>query len=270
MPQLIGETIDQFHRFVLDTGRSARTSKAYRGDLRVFLSWSGQEAVDHGQLETLAQKWLTESSSQGLAPATVRRRRASLLEYAHWAQIDHFLERYRPPKEDPLDPHPLPEGITGIDKLLAVAGADDEHLLIVLCGWMGLRVNEAVTVPGSAVDGHRQMMTVEGKGAKKRVLPVPDKAWQYVLMAALREQFGDGRLVPMGESSARSKITALGRKARLVRPISSHDLRATFATDMYGRTEDLLTVQKWLGHSSPTTTQRYVLTTLDKMRAAAA
>jgi integrase/recombinase XerD len=36
-----------------------------------------------------------------------------------------------------------------------------------------------------------------------------------------------------------------------------HSLRHTFGTMLYRRTSDIYLVQKVLGHSSPTTTQRY-------------
>lgn len=40
--------------------------------------------------------------------------------------------------------------------------------------------------------------------------------------------------------------------------IHSHQLRKTFATELYLRGEDLATIQRLLGHADPKTTMRYI------------
>ena len=49
---------------------------------------------------------------------------------------------------------------------------------------------------------------------------------------------------------------------------SPHPLRHRYATRVYGGSGDLLAVQKLLGHSSPETTQRYVLMDAERLRRA--
>ena len=68
---------------------------------------------------------------------------------------------------------------------------------------------------------------------------------------------GDGYLVHYEDRSARKCITSLGRKAGLSRAISSHDLRATFATILNDRNVNIRVIQELLGHSSVATTEIY-------------
>ena len=52
-------------------------------------------------------------------------------------------------------------------------------------------------------------------------------------------------------------IEKLGRKAGTSRRVTPHVLRRTYATRLYGKTKDLLLVQRALDHRSILTTQRY-------------
>ena len=71
----------------------------------------------------------------------------------------------------------------------------------------------------------------------------------------------------MGDRSARALITRLGERAGLRRAIASHDLRATFATEVYNRTRDMRLVQELLGHSRLSTTQKYTQVSLSDLMA---
>ncbi len=78
----------------------------------------------------------------------------------------------------------------------------------------------------------------------------------------------DALLCPFSDRVARAIVTRLGRLAKLAREISSHDLRATYATIIQSKTKDILVLKELLGHASVTTTQAYPLTSLEAMREA--
>lgn len=112
------------------------------------------------------------------------------------------------------------------------------------------------------------LLTIHGKGDRDRVVPVSVEAWSFITPAFLAAWQSDLPLVNMKDRLARRTITDLGAKARLERPIASHDLRATFATEVYKRTLDLLVVKELLGHSSVEQTTTYTHVRLDTMREA--
>lgn len=235
-------------------GRSVNTVRARQVDLEALHAAAG-DLADWDAFETAAAAYLTSASREGdLAPATIRRRLSTFRTFAPVA----VLEGYRPPTPAPAEPHPIPEGIAGIRRLLEWAGPP-ERVLVTLCGMAGLRISEARSVRAKDFDttGERVTLLVRGKGAKQRRIPLSPEAWEN-LADVVAERSGDELLVEMSDSGARKAIGRLGRDARLSRPIASHDLRATFATSAYRSTKDLRAVQLYLGHASSKTTEVYV------------
>ena len=274
MDSLTDVSIEAFRLFTQTRRLQESTSKAYTTNLRGLLSWHGQPALAHVELEAQTMAWLNNGVSEGKSPATVKQWRSSVREYARWAGVGGpgFLYQWRAPKEAPPDPHPLPEGMAGIHRLIAVCRNPDELALVSLCGFMGLRVGEATeTTLASCVELHAiggPVLHVVGKGAKPRDLPIPEVALGAVLAVAGRSGFADVPLVRINKDVARKRFTHLGIEANLSRRISSHDARATFATDMYERTLDVVAVQEHMGHASITTTMRYIGTSMARKRAA--
>jgi site-specific recombinase XerD len=166
-------------------------------------------------------------------------------------------------------PHPLPEGIEGVYRLIDITHNVRQKALIALCGLCGCRVAEALAVKPSDFNLHDMTLTIRGKGDKTRIVPVSPRAWE-ILQIPVTRAFVDGDIPVIGlkDRFARRVISDLGVKAKLKRHISSHDLRATFATEVWDRTLDLRVVQELLGHASSNTTELYTAVRQDKMREA--
>jgi site-specific recombinase XerD len=166
-------------------------------------------------------------------------------------------------------PHPLPEGIEGVYRLINCTHNEKQKALVALCGLCGCRVAEALGIKPSDFDLDRMLLTIRGKGDKTRIVPVSDRAWE-VLCTPVTRAFVEGNreVVGLKDRFARRVITTLGERAGLKRAISSHDLRSTFGTEVYNRTKDLRVTQELLGHSSSQTTELYTAITLENMRAA--
>ena len=130
----------------------------------------------------------------------------------------------------------------------------------------GLRVGEVVALRPEHLDMTTCRLQVrEGKGAKDRVLWVPDD---------LRDLIGEwlGRrpestwLFPTREGGPvptrymREMVKRVARRAGVAEweRVSPHSLRHTFATDLYRETTNLRLVQKALGHESVAVTEIYV------------
>lgn len=244
--------------------------KAYSTDLRMFLlaTSTTQSVVLQEEFEDLAAGWLTMNRRK-VSPKTTGRRLTSLRQFAKWAGWGAVLEDYEAPKAAKAQPHPLPEGMDGVRRLIEIANGERQRALIALCGLCGCRVSEALTITSGSFDLNMMSLRIMGKGDKERVVPVSPEAWEVLQMPVVRAfSSGGGYVVGFQDRHARKVITTLGVKAGLKRHISSHDLRATFGTAVYDKTLDIRLVQELLGHSNSQTTEIYIGVNQIKLREA--
>jgi site-specific recombinase XerD len=150
-----------------------------------------------------------------------------------------------------------------------VARSQNHKALVALCGLAGLRIAEALDVRGNDFDLNTMNLVVRGKGDKTRIVPISESAWEVVAISVCRSRLNDNHpVVGLKDRFARRVITDLGVRAGLQRHISSHDLRATFATAVFDKTLDQRVVQELLGHASGQTTEVYIGRSAEKMRSA--
>lgn len=155
-------------------------------------------------------------------------------------------------------PKPCPESVLG----RALARADDQtRLMLYLGAYAGLRRNEIATLHARHVtdDG----LVITGKGGKTRRVPI------HPLLATRLDLEGWAFPSPINKGRHVSPDYVASRvEAALGDGWTTHSLRHRFATQAYRATRDIRAVQQLLGHSSPTTTARYVLVDEDSLAAA--
>jgi integrase len=219
------------------------------------------------ELEDLGMAWLTQNR-RTLAPKTTSRRLTSLKEFAKWAGFPNYFDGYNTPTAGSPVPHPLIEGMEGVRRMIAATENERHKCLIALQGMCGLRVAEALEVKSAHLtfQGVKVTLKVFGKGERIRYVPVSDEAFEYLMRPYLRSINTDNTLVGLKDRFARRCITDLGVKAGISGRVSSHDLRATFATAVYNKTKDRVLVQRLLGHQDPRNTDIYIATEEDKMQ----
>ncbi len=137
----------------------------------------------------------------------------------------------------------------------------------------GLRVSELTGLDIGALDLRENLVRVLGKGRKERIVPIGRKAHE-ALQEYLEERPGaaaeeplflnarGGRLTP--RSVQRNLKTRL-IKAGLIKDISPHALRHSFATHLLDGGADLRAIQELLGHASLSTTQKYTQVSVDQL-----
>lgn len=268
-------TIEQYRSSLLDANLSDNTAKSYSTDLLMFLEWVAHETgiptwqvqVPMEELDLQSRKWLRVQKKIA-SPRTTRRRITSLKSLAVWAKIPPVLVDFKSPSPPPSIPHPIPGLLASLELLVEVADTPRAQALIGLCGMAGLRVNEARTVRPSDIDLQTMLLTVNGKGEKIRYVPVSVRCWSAIVGSFMDSFDADEPLCPFGDRTARSMVTRLGKIAHLDREISSHDLRATFATIIMSNEKDINVVRELLGHASILTTQIYTLAAMEAMKKA--
>lgn len=261
------ESIDQLRNSLSVRGRSDLTLRAYTSDLKIFLLEMETSSIPVSMIEEMGMMWLQKGRTV-LAPKTTGRRLTSLRVFTRWAGLPGALADYSAPTPARPTPHPLPEGMDGVRALVEVATKHHHKALVALCGMVGCRVAESLSGGYADISCRDQMLTIMGKGEKVRIVPVSDEAFEILMPSIIRAGQTGQKFVPLHDRFARTLITQLGVKAGLQRHISSHDLRATFATAVYDRTLNIRLVQELLGHSSVETTQGYTKVKIEAMREA--
>jgi site-specific recombinase XerD len=254
------ESIERFRNWLNARGRSALTVKAYSTDLRIFLSESGMESLPlPDEYQELGLAWL-QMNRKRLKPKTTLRRRTSLTEFGKWAMGDgsDLFDDWIGPTPGRTMPKPLAEGMDGIQRMIDAATRERHKALVALCGHLGCRVAEAVSLMPSSINAQSMAATIRGKGDKTRTVPITEEAWDVLAVPVTRAMIEKRPIVGIDERYARRRITELGVLAGLTRRVASHDLRATLATHLYDKTNNLRYVQEVLGHASIKTTQLYL------------
>jgi len=133
----------------------------------------------------------------------------------------------------------------------------------------GLRVSELVNLKISNINLEAGYLRTLGKGSKERVVPMGDKA-----MDAIKDYISHGRYHftkgkdspflfltsscrPMSRQGFWKMIKKYGNKAGIIKEISPHSIRHSFATHLLEAGADLRSVQVMLGHEDISTTQIY-------------
>ena len=157
----------------------------------------------------------------------------------------------------------------------------DEAILETLFS-TGLRVSELTSLNRDQVDLVRGEFAVRGKGSKIRVVFLsPDATTKIKRYLEKRKDSHKAVFLPLTgktsqlthKSEVRLTVRSIerlvvryARLAGIVKKVSPHTLRHSFATDLLSNGADLRSVQVMLGHSSITTTQIYTHVTNQQLK----
>ena len=167
----------------------------------------------------------------------------------------------------------IPEVLTvaEVDALLAAPdttahiGIRDRAILLILYA-CGLRVSELCQLNLHSLSD--ASVRVKGKGSKERVIPIATNAVaavdDYLHHCRSSAKDHEQKALFVTASGARIDRTAVwervkyyGKKAGIMKNISPHTLRHSFATHLLENGADLRVIQEMLGHASIATTDRY-------------
>ncbi|MBI5533236.1 MAG: site-specific tyrosine recombinase XerD [Deltaproteobacteria bacterium] len=262
----------------IERGLASNTLQAYARDLGKVLQLAEQKGVEgpSGIDLVFVDEYLVMLGRQGLGARSAARHLSAL------RGLCKFLVRERAIESDPsaLAERPrtrraLPSWLTfeEVESLLAAPdpttarGLRDRAMLQLMYA-AGLRVSELVGLPLASVDLRRGLVSVSGKGGKQRLVPIGEVAMkaveQYVqgvrvLTAGPRDTvlFLSPRGGPLTRQGFWKLIVRYARGIGIIKPISPHKLRHSFATHLLQNGADLRAVQAMLGHADIATTEIY-------------
>lgn len=134
---------------------------------------------------------------------------------------------------------------------------------IVLMLHAGLRITEATEATWDDINWRRRILTVIGKGGKRRQIPINRTILDELQLVPDAERIG--RIIPTDAGKPFSSYKTLGRciferwmKKVIALEITAHQLRHAFALRLLEKGADVRRIQILLGHASLETTQIYL------------
>ncbi len=264
---------------VVEKGLSANSICAYETDISRFLDFLESRQIlslAHVDL-TVILAWLIDLTRSGLAPKSRARHLITLRGLFRFLVTEKYLS-VNPVKEVdiPKAGRSLPEIITIPEVAALLDIIDTTHprelrnaaMLEVMYG-AGLRVSELIFIKTQDVNLDANLVRVTGKGDKERMVPIGTKA------ASVTRQWKDrGRprmlknitspylfVARAGKPMTRQGFWKIIKKyavqAGILRNVTPHTLRHSFATHLLEGGADLRSVQTLLGHTDISTTQIY-------------
>jgi integrase/recombinase XerD len=160
--------------------------------------------------------------------------------------------------------------------LATARGLRDAAMLHTLYA-AGLRVSELVSLDMGDVDLRGSFLSAFGKGRKRRIVPIGELAHGSLLqyLASVRGEWaraGERRLFVTQRGGGMTRqafwkiLKRYSRGVGILKNVTPHMLRHSFATHLLDGGADLRVVQTLLGHSDISTTQIYTHISSDHLR----
>jgi integrase/recombinase XerD len=284
------EAIDRFiDALWIEDGLAALTLAAYRRDLALYAQWL--QSANARSLDATTEADLLAfmaARHAGTRATTANRRLTVFKRYFRWALREHRVQadptlRLLAARQPMRVPKTLSEA--QVEALLAAPEVDTprglrDRAMLELMYASGLRVTELCTLTVGDLDAQRGVLSVLGKGNKRRLVPVGEMALLAVerYVTRVRDQHPRAQtskilfLSPRGKALTRQGfwkiVKRYARIAGIRTPISPHKLRHSFATHLLARGADLRAVQAMLGHADLGTTESYTRVASDHVRRA--
>ena len=143
----------------------------------------------------------------------------------------------------------------------------------------GIRVSELISLKFNHIDLFNDVIKVEGKGSKERIVPINQTAKKYLEIYLNNYR---SSLLKKGKSCDYIFLNNLGlgisrqgffkiikqraKEVNINKDISPHTLRHSFATHLLANGANLRVIQELLGHSDISTTQLYTHLTNEQLK----
>ncbi len=170
-----------------------------------------------------------------------------------------------------LHPVPMPDGrylfssSEEVTSLLSCVKSLKHRTLLLTLYAAGLRISEGAALTIADIDSRRMQLRIAfGKGAKERLVPLSPR-----LLTELREYWKEVRSpkylfpgktfdVPLNSATIQKTCKAAVQQAGILKNVTPHTLRHSYATGLLEAGVDLFTIMRLLGHKSLSTTMIYL------------
>jgi integrase/recombinase XerD len=272
--------VDQYLQYILvEKGLAAQTIAAYSRDLVRYSRYLKKNRIDTIQKADTAVilRYLIHLRNRGLGTSSRARHLVTIRGFYRFLVQEKYLSANHAKVVDlPKRQMTLPDvlSVDEVRNLLETpepktpAGYRDAAMLELLYA-AGLRVSELIHLKLLDVNLEACFLRVTGKGSKERVVPFGsyarsrlDDYLKFARPGLLKERMSAYLFIaragrPMTRQGFWKLLRKYAHKSGLVKHITPHTLRHSFATHLLEGGADLRTVQVMLGHVDISTTQIY-------------
>lgn len=266
-----------------------KTLKAYRIDLMQFqeIMNSYQEITNRTKLNEYIS-----SMHQKYQPRTTKRKIAAIKAFYRYLEFEDLIlanpfekinVKFREPLELPrvIPSHIIEALISTMYKQLMNPKSDyyqrntlRDIAVVELLFATGLRISELCTLTSEQVDLVTYNLLIYGKGSKERMIQIGNPDVKRILLKyyntfqkeiSVSGWFFVNRLHKrFSEQSVREMLVKYMSLTAIELHVTPHMFRHSFATLLLDADVDIRYIQKMLGHSSITTTERYTHVSMAK------
>lgn len=274
----IADALDLFQQYILaEKGLSKQTYQSYLSDIELFFQYFKDKKDTNDLLGEDIIEYLRYYSSTGTSQsvATYLRKMSSLKSFYLFLKREGIINVEIPEMYTPKKPQTLPNCLS-IEEVEALLDTPDitkpeglrDKAMLELMYSSGLRVSELLSLERRKINLERGIVSIFGKGAKERKVPIGDFALEYVnkyINESRRKNPGkDSKYLflnrygkPLSRQYFFKQIKKYALLAGIETDISPHTLRHCFATHLLENGAQLRAVQEMLGHVNIATTQIY-------------
>lgn len=281
---------DYFREFqeylVIEKNLSKNTLLAYTQDLKKYIDFIKKNNLN--LLEIKKEKvlaFLRDMEKQEISSRTLVRLITTIKQFYYFLLIKNYIQ-HNPTEniETPKIQKKIPDYLTveEIQSFFSVFDLNNIYELRDRCIFevmyvSGLRISEVCNLKLSDIDFMEMEFKITGKGNRQRIVPFGEPTLELIQMYLNKSRNAINKkpnsknmdylfISKKGGKLDRKSIWKILQKyslrAGIIRHISPHTFRHSFATHMIQNNADLRVVQELLGHMDISTTQIY--THLDK------
>ncbi len=260
-----GNVQETFIRWMENERKSRLTVRQYSFFTSIFLSFVDKELAD-----------ITEEDIERFKEYLVKERNYSKSSQYLCIKAIRLLYRsmrLQPPFNlvSPTRPKSVPRYLTDKEaaRMLEAARRNTKSLAIIsVLAYTGIRVSELCSLNIEDIDLDEHIITVKhGKGDKDRIVIMDQEcaeaigkylASRVLVRAATNALFLSRKTSRFDTSSIQRLVKRLAKEAGILKTVTPHTLRHTFATTLMRNGANLRFIQEILGHSNISTTQIYM------------
>ncbi|MCL2063502.1 MAG: tyrosine-type recombinase/integrase [Candidatus Cloacimonetes bacterium] len=279
------EHIENFKTYLESRSLSINTVDAYHSDLKQFYQFCLEqfvgEEIHFSEISSdLVRFYLVKLFKENISSRSISRKLSSLrMFFKYLILFDIVTTNPMKSLKNPKYSKKLPlffsqseiMNLCDLPDVETISGIRDKAMFELFYS-SGLRISELVDLKIQDIDFTKKVITILGKGRKKRVVPLTEIALEYLLKYNKVRDYNIDYFfqTKKKKSFTRGKIYYIVKKyinqLSLRAGYSPHTIRHSFASHLLNNGADLFAIKEMMGHSSLATTEVYTHISPDVLR----